>query len=91
MTPLLTLDDLANLMGRSPSTVTRNLRRNPAAVPPRLSLPGTRLLRWRAEDVDEWLRAHVMGEISRTPGGLPDPPRALDTGGRRGPARMTSG
>lgn len=59
MTPLLDLDELAQLLGRSPQTIKRDLRRNPDAVPPRLQLPGTRLLRWREADVDSWLAKHV--------------------------------
>jgi predicted DNA-binding transcriptional regulator AlpA len=31
------------------------------AVPPRLNIPGTRLLRWRRADVDAWLAEHVVG------------------------------
>lgn len=53
--PLLTLDELATILGRSPETIRRDLRRNPDAVPPRIQLPGTRLLRWRAADVEAWL------------------------------------
>ena len=53
--PLLDLQALARLLGRSPETIRRDLRRNPDAVPPRLQLPGTRLLRWREADVAAWL------------------------------------
>lgn len=56
---LLTLEDLAAVLGRSPETIRRDLRRNPDAVPPRLQLPGTRLLRWRAVDVEAWLDLHA--------------------------------
>jgi predicted DNA-binding transcriptional regulator AlpA len=52
---LLTLEDLASLLGRSPDTIKKDMRRNPEAVPPRLLLPHTRLLRWRLCDVDAWL------------------------------------
>jgi len=65
MSELLDLEELAKLLRRSPETIKRDLRRNPEAVPPRLVLPGTRLLRWRAIDVKEWLEAHVVrGEQS---------------------------
>lgn len=56
--PLLDLQTLAQLLGRSPHTIRRDLRRNPAAVPPRLQLPGTRLLRWREAEVVAWLDRH---------------------------------
>lgn len=55
MTPLLNLNELASVLGRSTSTIRRDLRRHPDAVPPRLQLPGTRLLRWRQSDVERWL------------------------------------
>ncbi|MGF6937110.1 putative DNA-binding transcriptional regulator AlpA [Paraburkholderia sp. UCT70] len=60
---LLDLDELAALLGRSPATIKKDLRRNPMAVPPRLQIPGTRLLRWRECDVDAWLAEHVVGGV----------------------------
>ena len=62
---LLTLDDLAQLLGRSPDTIKKDMRRNPDAVPPRLVLPNTRLLRWRVCDVDEWLSQFVQVSAGR--------------------------
>lgn len=59
--PVLKLRDLATLLARSPETIRKDLHRNPAAVPPRLVIPGTRLLRWRAEDVHAWLARRVEG------------------------------
>ncbi|SCC90980.1 conserved hypothetical protein [Thiomonas sp. X19] len=56
---LLDLTELAEVLGRSPETIKKDLRRNPLAVPPRLQLPGTRLLRWRAVDVEAWLEQYV--------------------------------
>jgi predicted DNA-binding transcriptional regulator AlpA len=58
---VLELGDLATLLGRSPETIRKDLHRNPAAVPPRLVIPGTRLLRWRAVDVHAWLAKRVEG------------------------------
>lgn len=68
MQKLLNLTQLAELLGRSAETVKKDLRRNPAAVPPRVVLPGTRLLRWRASDVEGWLAELVSagnGEDAR--------------------------
>jgi predicted DNA-binding transcriptional regulator AlpA len=62
MSELLSPSELADLLRRSRETIRRNLRRNPAAVPPRLEPPGARLLRWRATDVQSWLEAHVTSE-----------------------------
>lgn len=59
--PVIGLRDLAALLGRSPETIRKDIHRNPLAVPPRLVIPGTRLLRWRTVDVQEWLRQRVEG------------------------------
>lgn len=54
-TRLLDLNELSALLVRAPETIRKDLKRNPHAVPPRLHLPGTRLLRWSPADVDRWL------------------------------------
>ena len=56
---LIDLHELGELLGRSPETIKKDLVRNPLAVPPRLHIPGTRLQRWRASDVDAWLEACI--------------------------------
>jgi len=56
---LLDLDELALQLGRSPETIKKDMRRNRLAVPPRVEIPGTRLLRWRQCDVDAWLQGLV--------------------------------
>ncbi|MEX3944815.1 helix-turn-helix transcriptional regulator [Paraburkholderia sp. BR10937] len=61
MSNLLDLHELAELLGRSPETIKKDLRRNPMAVPPRVNIPGTRLLRWRRADVEAWLAGFVVG------------------------------
>lgn len=60
MSKLLDLNELAEYLGRSPDTIKKDLKRNPIAVPPRLRIPGTRLLRWRIEDVEAWLAQWVI-------------------------------
>lgn len=65
---LLDLADLANLLGRSPETIKKDIRRNRLAVPPRLHIPGTRLLRWRRVDVDAWLASYVESRVNATSG-----------------------
>jgi len=59
MQNLLTLNELAAIIGRRPETIKKDLKRNPLAVPPRMQIPGTRLLRWRANDVSAWLAEHI--------------------------------
>lgn len=61
MPKLLDVYELSEVLGRSPETIKKDLRRNRLAVPPRLHIPGTRMLRWRAEDVDAWLAGLVIG------------------------------
>lgn len=56
---LIDLNELSTLLGRSPETIKKDMKRNRLAVPPRLHIPGTRLLRWRQIDVDSWLASHV--------------------------------
>ena len=63
---ILDLTDLANLLGRSPATIKKDIGRNRLAVPPRLHIPGTRLLRWRRADVDAWLASHVESRVDAT-------------------------
>lgn len=67
MSKLLDLNELADYLGRSPDTIKKDLKRNPIAVPPRLHIPGTRLLRWRMEDVEAWLDQWVI----QVPGDVP--------------------
>jgi len=55
MKSLLTIDELANVLGRSPRSIRKTLRSNPDAVPAPLRLPKTRILRWRPELVERWL------------------------------------
>lgn len=56
---LLDLNELGIMLGRSSETIKKDIKRNRLAVPPRLHIPGTRLLRWRKIDVETWLAAHV--------------------------------
>jgi predicted DNA-binding transcriptional regulator AlpA len=65
LSPLLDLQALSRLLGRSPATIRRDLRRNPNAVPPHMRVPGTRLLRWRESDVVAWLDAHAPASVAR--------------------------
>jgi predicted DNA-binding transcriptional regulator AlpA len=61
MDKLLDVFELAEILGRSAETIKRDIKRNPCAVPPRVHLPGTRLLRWRPMDVNAWLAEYVVG------------------------------
>jgi predicted DNA-binding transcriptional regulator AlpA len=60
---LLDLNELGIMLGRSPETIKKDIKRNRLAVPPRLHIPGTRLLRWRKIDVEAWLATHVENHV----------------------------
>lgn len=62
MLQLLTLNQLAQLLGRSPETIRKDIKRNPSAVPPRVVIPGGRQLRWRETDVHAWVAQHVTND-----------------------------
>ena len=63
---LMDLNELSTMLGRSTETIKKDLKRNRLAVPPRLYIPGTRLLRWRRVDVDNWLASHVEVQVGST-------------------------
>lgn len=65
---ILDLADLADLLGRSPETIKKDIRRNRLAVPPSLHIPGTRLPRWHRVDVDAWLASHVESRVNAASG-----------------------
>jgi hypothetical protein len=52
---LLDLDQLAALIGGSFGNQKERPPQESAAVPPRLHIPGTRLMRWCGCDVEAWL------------------------------------
>lgn len=52
----LTLDELAETLGKAPNTIYQDLHRKPDRVPPPLRVPGTRKLLWLRSDVEAWLR-----------------------------------
>lgn len=53
---LINIYQLAIILGRSVQTIRNDMCRNPAAVPPRIIIPGTRLCRWSQENIDIWIR-----------------------------------
>jgi predicted DNA-binding transcriptional regulator AlpA len=55
MTDYLDIYDLAEVLGKTPETIRRNLKNRPMTVPPTLHIPGTRMLRWRRADVEGWI------------------------------------
>jgi len=52
---LLDIEGLAPYLCLAPRTVRNKLCADPASLPPRVSVPGTRGPRWRLSDVQAWL------------------------------------
>lgn len=57
---LLDVDALAPMLCLAPRTVRNKLSADPASLPPRVKVPGTRGPRWRLSDVHRWLDALPM-------------------------------
>lgn len=55
MTTYLDIDELATFLGRSVRSVKRDMGRSPTSVPPKMHIPGSALLRWRAHEVQNWI------------------------------------
>lgn len=60
MKALLTVEQLATFLNKSPNSVRCDATRNPRSLPPICRLPGTNRLLWRVEDVEEWIAQHVQ-------------------------------
>lgn len=81
----LTIDDLSELLKRPRGTILNDRVRNPEALPPSITLPGTRHVLWRRQDVDTWLERLAAGNsLSQTRGS--DQPLARRRGRPRKPA-----
>jgi hypothetical protein len=52
---LLSVEQLAAVLHKSPASIRSAASRNPSALPPICRLPGTKRLLWRQHDVDVWL------------------------------------
>ena len=59
MDRLLTVDDIAHILRRSPKTVRADVTRRPETLPPRVHVPGGRKVLWRVQDVESWLERNV--------------------------------
>lgn len=56
---LLSVEDLAAVIHKSPASVRSDASRNPSALPPICRLPGNKRLLWRLVDVQNWLAGCV--------------------------------
>lgn len=64
MTPLLTVEQLAQYIHKSVNSIRSDACRNPQSLPPICRLPNTKRLLWRIEDVEAWLAGHVANQCA---------------------------
>lgn len=67
---ILTVEQLAQVIHKSPTSIRSDASRNPGALPPICRLPGNKRLLWRREDVLAWIAKHVQGPAGQQLGGL---------------------
>lgn len=60
---LLSVDELAALIHKSPASVRSDASRNPRALPPLCRLPGNKRLLWRLTDVNDWIASFVQSPL----------------------------
>lgn len=58
----LTIKDLAVILKKSEKTIKNDVSRAPERLPPRLKIPGSDKVLWRANTVREWLAKHETGQ-----------------------------
>lgn len=61
----LGIDEVAELLHKSPRTVREDLRRRPNAIPPTLRIPGSRTTLWLEETVRDWLKSCESKAVGR--------------------------
>ncbi|RST45845.1 DNA-binding protein, partial [Variovorax sp. DXTD-1] len=62
METLLSVEQLAAVLHKSPASIRSDASRKPASLPPICRLPETKRLLWRRPDVDAWLASFVGGK-----------------------------
>ena len=56
---LITIPELAAMIGLSEYTVRSDVSRRPEVLPPRIIFPGSRRVRWSRAAVLRWLNKHT--------------------------------
>jgi hypothetical protein len=64
---LVSVDQLAVLLHKSPASIRSDASRNPLTLPPICRLPGNKRLLWRKEDVSDWFAKFVVQPVSVVP------------------------
>jgi predicted DNA-binding transcriptional regulator AlpA len=55
----LRVEQLAEILGKTPGSIMNDLGRAPHRLPPPLRIPGVHRVLWREVDVKAWLQRHV--------------------------------
>lgn len=59
---LLKINDLAQILSRSPATIRVDVSRRPETLPPRLIMPGSNRVVWAEADVHKWLNERTRSD-----------------------------
>ena len=59
---LMSVEELAALLHKSPATVRSDVHRRPMGLPPRYKLPGMKRIFYKRCEVMEWLDSHIQKE-----------------------------
>ena len=59
---LMSVEELAALLHKSPATVRSEVHRRPMGLPPRYKLPGMKRIFFKRSEVMEWLDSHIQKE-----------------------------
>lgn len=51
----LDITELAALLGLSENLIKKKVRTDPNAIPSKMHLPGSQMLRWRLHEVENWM------------------------------------
>lgn len=81
---LLSVEQLARLIHKSPASVRSDASRNLQSLPPVCRLPGNKRLLWRREDVAAWIAQFVQASPTKLQASL-----VFDAPRRRGRPRKT--
>lgn len=56
---LITVEELAELLRRSPVTIASDVTRRPFSLPPRVKIPGSRKVLFKKDVVISWINKHM--------------------------------
>lgn len=68
MTNYLDIDELSPLLGQSTQCIKKKLRTAPHQLPPKMHIPGSKMLRWRMHEVENWLTETGQSKVKAKSG-----------------------